>query len=159
MIYQHKITDDMNARITATIGSGTKVDIANNRSHTWTSDELPHKGGTDTAPTPYELLVGSLAACTAVTLRLYADHKGIPLKAVRAEYEFDQIHIDDCDECEQEEGGMIDRMRSRVTLIGDFDEAQRKRLEQIVRRCPIHKTLTKGMSIFDHVDFEEPSTV
>ncbi len=144
----------METRITASIGPGTTIAITNGR-HSWKADEPLQEGGTDVGPTPYELLVGSLAACTAVTLRLYANHKGIPLDYVRAEYAFDRVHAEDCDECDKEREGLIERIRSRVTIGGRFDDAQRKRLEQIVSRCPVHKTLTQGTAIFDSVTFED----
>lgn len=142
------------ARLTAFLEQGTKVSIDTGR-HTWYADE-PAPTGTDEGPTPYEMLLGSLAACTTLTLRLYADHKGIPLQWIKAEYEFDRLHVNDCEECEKEDEGMIERVRAHVTLGGTFTLEERQRLAQIVGRCPVHKTLTHGMRIFDHVEFEEP---
>jgi len=63
--------------------------------------------------------------------------------------EFDRVHTDDCEECESESKGMIERIRSEVTILGTFDEAQQARLAQIVTRCPVHKTLVRGVQIFD----------
>jgi putative redox protein len=142
------------ATITARIETGLRVTISSDR-HTWYADEPVADGGEDSGPTPYEMLLGSLAACTALTLRLYATHKGIDLKWVKAEYSFDRLHSKDCEQCEDPDAGMIERVRSSVTLGGVFDEATRKRLEQIVSRCPVHKTLTHGMKIFDQVAFSE----
>ncbi|MCP4204299.1 MAG: hypothetical protein GY769_20480 [bacterium] len=102
------------------------------------------------------MLVGSLAACTAITLRWYANHKRIELEGVDVALEFDRVHADDCAECDQETGGLIERIRSRVTIRGSFDEAQRARLTQIAGRCPVHKILTHGVQIFDSVSFETP---
>lgn len=141
------------ATLTAFLEQGTKVAISTERHH-WFSDE-PLPEGTDEGPTPYELLLGGLAACTTLTLRLYANHKGIELRWVRAEYEFDRVHLRDCEECESEDEGMIERVRAHVTIGGSFTPAQRERLTQIVGRCPVHKTLSKGMKIFDNVEFEE----
>jgi putative redox protein len=142
------------ARLTAFLETGTKVAI-NTERHNWFADEPSAAGGTDEGPTHYDMLLGSLAACTTLTLRLYADHKGIALDWIRAEYEFDRIHLHDCEECESEDVGMIERVRAHVTLGGTFSDAERQRLEQIVGRCPVHKTLTNGMRIFDHVAFVE----
>jgi uncharacterized OsmC-like protein len=89
------------AKITAELTTGTQVTISNGR-HTWRADEPPDAGGNDTGPTPYDLLVGSLAACTLVTLALYCRHKQIPLKAVTATYEHGRIHAKDCEDCEEE---------------------------------------------------------
>jgi putative redox protein len=144
--------------ITATLKNGTRVEVTNYR-HTWYADEPLNQHGTDTGPTPYEMLLGSLAACTVITLQHYARHKGILLDSIRADYEFDRIHAEDCDECEETEKGLIERVRTHVTIAGEFDEAQRIRLEQIVARCPVHKTLTHGMKILDHVTFEHKTPV
>lgn len=138
--------------VTAELRSGMKTTLSA-RQFTWSADEPPDAGGTDTGPTPYEILIAGLAACTALTLRWYADRKGLPLVGVDVSVEFDRIHADDCAECESDVGGLIERVRSEVRILGPFDEAQRRRLAQIVERCPVHKTLTKGIEIFDSVSF------
>jgi putative redox protein len=140
------------AKITAELTTGTQVTISNGR-HTWRADEPPDAGGNDTGPTPYDLLVGSLAACTLVTLALYCRHKQIPLKAVTATYEHGRIHAKDCEDCEDPKTGYIDRITSQVRIAGDFDQAQRTRLAQIVERCPVHKTLANGVSMVDQAEF------
>lgn len=140
------------ARITAELKSGTVVTLSNGR-HSWTADEPPAAGGTDAGPTPYEILLGALAACTCITLALYCRHKGIDLKGVTAWYEHDRIHADDCEDCEQKAAGFIDRITSRVKIEGSFTDAQRQRLAQIVSRCPVHKTLESGVKIIDQVEF------
>jgi uncharacterized OsmC-like protein len=139
-------------RITATLSEGTVVTMSNGR-HRWRADEPIDKGGTDTGPTPYELLLGSLAACTAITLSLYGKHKGIDLETVEAEYAYDRVHADDCRDCEEETTGFIDRVSSTVRIRGTLDDAQRARLAQIVSRCPVHKTLEKSVHVVDTVEF------
>ncbi len=139
-------------RITAELTSGTRVTLSNGR-HTWRADEPPDAGGDDTGPTPYDMLTGALAACTLITLALYCRHKKIPLKSVSATYEHGRVHADDCQECEEPKKGLIDRMTSRVRIAGDFDDAQRKRLAQIVERCPVHKTLANGVVMVDTAEF------
>lgn len=138
--------------ITAELGPSATVQLSNGR-HSWTADEPPEKGGEDDGPTPYELLVASLAACTSITLYLYCQHKGIELAGVRARYKYDRVHADDCADCENEADGFIDRIESHVRIMGDFDDAQRERLEQIVSRCPVHKTLANGVHMVDSVEF------
>ncbi len=140
------------ATITAELRSGTKVTISNGR-HTWGADEPPEVKGTDTAPNPYELLLGALAACACITLSLYSQHKGIAIDTIRTSYEFDRIHADDCKACDETAEGMLDRIQSNVSIAGDFDEAQRKRLGQVAERCPVHKTLSAGIHIVDRVEF------
>ena len=138
--------------VTAHLGLGTRVELRA-RGFTWVGDEPPDVGGTDAGPSPYELLLGSLAACMAATLRLYARHKEIELSAIDVRLGFDRVHADDCTDCGERSDGWIDRVRTAVTIHGTFDEAQRRRLEQVARRCPVHKTLTNGMTILDDVAF------
>ena len=140
------------ATITANLNSGTVVKISNGR-HEWTADEPVAAGGTDTGPDPYELLLGSLAACTCATIALYCQHKGLTLKSISASYEFARIHADDCANCDDDASGMIDHITSNVHIDGDFDEAQQKRLAQIVGRCPVHKTLANGVQFEDNATF------
>lgn len=140
------------ATVTAELGDGTVTEISA-RQFSWRADEPPAARGTDSGPTPYEMLLGSLAACTAITLRLYADHKGIELAGVAVTLEFDRVHADDCEDCDERANGFIDRIRSRVTIRGSFDDAQKRRLAQVAQRCPVHKTLTKGVHISDSVEF------
>ncbi len=139
-------------RITAELTSGLQVWISNGR-HSWRADEPASAGGQDTGPTPYELLLGALAACTCITLELYCRHKKITLKGVSASYDFDRVHADDCADCEDPKSGFIDRVTSKIRIAGDFDEAQRTRLAQVAERCPVHKTLANGVHIVDGVEF------
>ncbi len=101
------------AVITAELREGTAVTLQA-RQFSWTGDEPVGAGGTDTGPDPYELLLGGLAACIAVTLRLYADHKGIALGGVDVRLEFDRVHADDCIDCDERQDGVIERIRSEV---------------------------------------------
>ena len=142
------------ATVTAQLGAGMKTTISASQ-FLWSADEPIAGGGTDEGPTPYEILIGGLAACTAITLRWYADRKGLPLTGVDVTLRYDRVHADDCAECESETRGMIERIRSEVTIHGSFDQAQRARLAQIVERCPVPKTLTRGVQIFDSVSFED----
>lgn len=140
------------ARITAKLTTGMVVQISNGR-HEWTADEPLAAGGSDTGPNPYELLLGSLAACTCVTISGYCRHKGLQLDSVSTSYDFARIHADDCEECDESDKGLIDHITSNVHIEGDFDAAQRKRLAQIATRCPVHKTLAHGVHIEDHATF------
>lgn len=140
------------SQITAKLDSGTVVRISNGR-HEWGGDEPVAAGGTDSGPTPYELLLGALAACTCMTLALYCRHKGLNLRSVEASYEFGNIHADDCVDCDDDAKGFIEQITSNVRIDGDFDGKQQKRLAQIVSRCPVHKTLANGVNISDHTTF------
>lgn len=140
------------AAITAELTSGTAVHITNGR-HTWGADEPTDAGGDDTGPNPYELLLGSLAACTCITVALYCRHKEWKLDNISVEYWHDRVHADDCDDCDSDATGYLDRVRSRIYIDGDFDEAQRDRLKQVAVRCPVHKTLGHGIAFGDEVVF------
>lgn len=133
--------------ITAELVDGFQVDITNG-DHTWRADEPLDLGGTDTGPNPYDLLLGSLAACTTITLSMYAQRKGIEIESLSVQYSHEKVHVDDCEQCDETHSGMIDRITSQVFVDGQFDDATRTRLTQIAQRCPVHKTLDAGV-VFD----------
>lgn len=139
-------------QITAKLTTGMVVQMSNGR-QTWTADEPASAGGTDTGPNPYELLLGSLAACTCITIAAYCRHKKLLLKSVSTSYDFKRIHADDCEDCDEADQGMIDHITSNVHVDGEFDDAQRERIAQIATRCPVHKTLTNGIRIKDYATF------
>lgn len=126
----------------------TSVRVGNGR-HTWVGDEPSEAGGEDTGPTPYEQLLGSLAACTAITVSLYCRHKGWALDRVAVEYRHGRVHADDCEDCDEELTGFLDRVQGRIVIDGEFDDVQRERLGQVARRCPVHKTLERGVVFGD----------
>ena len=142
------------AQITAKLTSGMAVELSNGR-HDWKADEPLSAGGTDTGPNPYELLLGSLAACTCITISWYCQHKQLPLQSVSTTYDFSRVHADDCKDCDIPDKGLIEKITSNVHIEGDFDEAQRKRLAQIAQRCPVHKTLAHGVKFEDNASFSE----
>ncbi len=141
-------------QITAELTTGMAVRLSNGR-HEWTGDEPLELGGTDTGPNPYELLLGSLAACTCITLAFYCKRKGIALDRVSTHYDFSRVHADDCADCDDPKIGFIDKITSKVHIEGDFDETQRKRLAEIAERCPVHKTLANGVVFDDHASFND----
>ena len=114
--------------------------------HRFLADEPVKVGGLDTGPGPYDLLLAGLGACTAMTLRLYADLKKLPLTRVSVRLSHNKIHAKDCENCETVEG-MVDRIDRAITLEGELDAEQRKRLLEIADKCPVHRTLTSEIDI------------
>ena len=108
--------------------------------HRLLADEPVSAGGEDSGPSPYDLLTAALGACTAMTVRLYADLKGMPLERVRVNLHHDKIHAIDCAECETREG-RIDRIERVLDLDGPLDDAAREKLLEIADKCPVHRTL------------------
>ena len=108
--------------------------------HRLRADEPVAAGGTDTGPSPYDLLLAGLGACTSMTVRMYADLKQLPLDKVTVRLRHEKTHAQDCSECETREG-KIDRIEREIELEGKLDEAQRARLLEIANKCPVHRTL------------------
>ena len=114
--------------------------------HRLRADEPESFGGDDTGPTPYDLLLAALGACTAMTLRIYAERKGLPLEDAVVDLRHERIHAADCADCETKEG-RIDHIERTIALAGPLDEASRARLLEIADRCPVHRTLQSEVRI------------
>jgi len=99
-------------------------------------DEPKAAGGQGSGPTPYDLLGAALGACTAMTLRLYAERKSWPLRGVKVRVVH---HSGDLE--------TRDRFAREIVLEGELTPEQRHRLLEIAERCPVHKTLERGMDV------------
>jgi putative redox protein len=98
------------------------------------TDEEIEKGGENSGAAPHELLLAALGACTASTLKVYAERKGWPLTNV-------QVRLNGAT---GESGLAITR---EITLEGQLDAEQRQRLIEIADKCPVHRSLTGEISI------------
>jgi uncharacterized OsmC-like protein len=114
--------------------------------HRLVADEPTALGGTDTGPSPYDLLLAALGSCTSMTVALYARRKQWPLEAVRVRLRHSRVHAADCEDCETKVG-MIDRIERDVELLGPLDAEQRARLLDIANKCPVHRTLTSEIAM------------
>jgi uncharacterized OsmC-like protein/fermentation-respiration switch protein FrsA (DUF1100 family) len=114
--------------------------------HRYLADEPVSVGGNGSGPSPYEYLLAALGACTAMTIRLYADLKKIPLARVSVQLKHDKIHASDCAECETREG-KIDRIEREIRLEGELTAEQRARMLEIADKCPVHRTLHSEIDI------------
>lgn len=111
------------------------------RQHQLHADEpLTVAGATDTGPSPYELLLSALGACTSMTVSMYARRKGWALQAVRVELKHDKVRTDDSPI-------PVDRIERVVHFEGDLDADQRARLLDIANKCPVHQTLKSNIDI------------
>jgi len=126
-------------------GAGFRTDVRT-RTHAFVADEPAAAGGTDTGPTPYELLLGGLAACTAMTVRMYADRKRWPLEDVVVRIRPVRPHAVDCANCETQAVG-VGRLEREVELLGALTDEQRARLLYIADRCPVKQTLERGIRV------------
>jgi putative redox protein len=137
---------DANQWVRARIGaSGFRVDV-NSRTHHLAADEPRVLGGTDSGPTPYELMLTALASCSAMTMRMYADRKGWPLEEAIVWLRQARPHQPDCEQCPTERVGM-GSIERRMELTGPLTEEQRLRLLEIADRCPVKQTLERGITI------------
>lgn len=116
------------------------------RGHLLHADEPLEGGGGDIGPSPYELLLSALGACTAMTLRLYAGRHGWPLEGVEIVLRHERVYLEDCRDCESP-GSRLERVTKRLALHGPLDEAQRQRLAEIAERCPVNRTLHSNVQI------------
>ena len=112
--------------------------------HHLIADEPEAQGGTDHGPSPYAFLLAALGACTAMTLRLYAQRKGWDLGEVDVVLRHERAHAADAAAAGE---GRLERIFKEVTFGGALDGEQRARLLEIADRCPVHRTLTGRLEV------------
>lgn len=128
------------ANATVSGASGYAQRILTTTGHEIASDEPERRGGTNTGPAPYDLMLGSLGACTAITLRMYADRKEWQLGAIEVKLRLIK------------EGDEPVHIERRISASEPVDEEQRTKLLEIADKTPVTKTLAPGVAI--HTVFE-----
>lgn len=106
--------------------------------HRLLADEPVSVGGADAGPAPLEFVMAGLGACTSMTVRMYAERKGIPLTRISVSLSHDRVKVASIPR---------DRIVRKITLEGDLTVEQRARLLEIANKCPVHKALEQPLVI------------
>jgi len=124
--------------------------------HQFVVDEPLSYGGDNLGPTPYGYLLGSLGACTGMTLRMYARHKNMPLDHVEVRVEHDRVHASDCEDCSGDHApdAQIEVLRRVISVRGDLTEEDKASLLRIADKCPVHKTIESHPEIITKIEIE-----
>ncbi len=135
-------------------GQGFQTDIVAN-GFSLRADEPASMGGTETGPTPYDLVCAGLGACTSMTLRMYADRKQWPLEFIDVQVTHAKVRASERDPS-ADASARIDQFKRVISLSGDLSDEQRERLVEIADRCPVHRTLESqswiSTALVDSVD-------
>jgi putative redox protein len=137
---------DSRQQVVAKIGDEKYTTLVKAGSHYLTADEPENSGGNGFGPTPYDLLMASLGACTAMTLKMYSERKKWPLNEVTVHLKYESIHDEDCKVCDTE-NRKLERFTREIEISGDLDVQQRSKLLQIADKCPVHRTLSSNIQI------------
>lgn len=131
-------------RVTEADPKGFLQDIQSGPYHHLQADEPTTYGGTNRGMTPYGFVSAGLGACTSMTLRMYARHKGWPLTAIHVEVSHDKMHAQDASHAGRDR---IDHFKRVVHLEGPLSDEQRTRLLEIANKCPVHETLERSSRV------------
>lgn len=104
--------------------------------HRLVADEPVEVGGNDAGPAPFDFVMSGLGACTSMTLRMYAERKGLPLTRISVALRHDKTEVD---------GKPRDRIHREITLEGNLSFEERQRLMEIANKCPVHRALSASI--------------
>ncbi len=135
------------------LSEGVRATI-NIRHHEWHADEPLDAGGTDTAPTPGELMLGALGSCMAITCKLYAERKGWDLQGVEVKLDYERFRGRDYPAHEGDDL-YVHEVREALVFHGDLDDKQLTRLRDIAGKCPVHRLLSSPTYFVDMALAEE----
>ncbi len=137
------------ARATETTG-GKFQQIVTSGNHRVMADEPVGYGGLDTGLSPYDFLSSAVATCTAMTLRVYAEHKSLQLGRISVGVTHAKVHLDDMTTAatsDKKSSGYIDRFQRSISIEGDLTDELREKLISIADKCPVSKTLERSSQI------------
>ena len=137
--------------VVSEMGEGKFLNQVVAGAHRFLMDEPPSVGGYDAGPNPYDLLAAALGGCTSMTMRMYADRKGIPLERVEVEVGHATTHCDDCEATVSGSTPKVDEWTRVLHIEGDLTEDQRAGLVRIADRCPVHLTLERSSKVVTEV--------
>ncbi len=132
-------------------GAGKFQHLVRVGNHEIFADEPKKVGGDDTGLGPYDLLLAGLGACTSMTMRMYAERKGIKATKLGVTLSHEKVHADDCAECAAEGNQKIDVMRRELFFEGDMSDEERAKLVEIANKCPVHRTLESDIEVLTSV--------
>jgi putative redox protein len=140
----------MSTTVQVILDEGYKV-RARTASHVLIGDEPTDLGGTDLGPSPYEFLLSALGSCTAITMRMYAERKSIPMETLTVELTHEKVYRKDCDACtdDTQPNSKIDKISRLITMTGPMTDEQRQKMMVIATKCPVHQSLTTPTVILD----------
>jgi uncharacterized OsmC-like protein/pimeloyl-ACP methyl ester carboxylesterase len=142
-------------------GQGTYQNSITVRRHRLIADEPVAAGGLDTGPSPYDFLSMALGACTSITLRVYAQHKKLPLGRISVAISHNKTPVEHCADCgEVAEGreGKIDRFERVISVEGEVDAALRAKLLEIAGKCPVHRAVERGSAVVTTMEATLPTS-
>lgn len=141
--------------VTRTAGDGYRTDIVAG-GYPLVADEPRSVGGSEAGPSPYDLLLAALGACTGMTLRMYAARKQWPLREVSVRLTEGRDYAADCEHCGRADAKLT-LLNREVTLQGPLDDTQVARLAQIAEQCPVHKSLAGAFRVHTTVRVDGPA--
>lgn len=122
--------------------------------HRLMADEPESVGGFDSGPSPYDFVAIGLGACTSMTLRMYADHKGLALGRITVDVDHGKVDAEHCADCTavvHDGTRRIDRFERRISVEGGVPEGLEAKLLEIADKCPVHRTLHRDVAIVTRV--------
>lgn len=113
------------------------------RNHQLVADEPEKLKGDNEGPTPFEYLLSAIGSCTSITLKMYAEKKGIQVDNISVRLNYIPPNALE---------GTSSRITRKIHIEGDFSDEQHKRMLEIADRCPVHRTLREGMDIMSSLE-------